>query len=337
VSDFAAEYQAATQALAVFDRSHRTRLVIRGRAPGQMLKGILTGVMPPAPREVAPEVWGGRATYHAVLTPKGRIISDLWATLLGDETEVGYRLDVPAAGSTGLRESLAKLLPPRMAAVDDASQRTAMATAVGPGAAETLSALATDSRVRAADLAALAEGEWRAAGVPSEAVLVQRTADVWPEAYVLVGPDAAVAKLVASLVDRGARRAGEDVWTTLRVEAGRPEFGVDMDTDTLPPEAGIEGSAIDHAKGCYTGQEVIVRIRDRGHVNKKLYRLELGDVTPPASGTELFAGDGSGKPAGRVTSAVRSPRNGGVVALAYVMRGHESVLIDGRAITVPSA
>jgi glycine cleavage system aminomethyltransferase T len=70
-------------------------------------------------------------------------------------------------------------------------------------------------------------------------------------------------------------------------------------------------------------------------VNRRLHRLELGDVPTPASGVELFAADGSGKVVGRVTSAVASPRFGGVVALAYVARGAEAVTIEGRTITVP--
>jgi folate-binding protein YgfZ len=333
--DPAGEYDAATRELAVFDRSHRTRLVVRGRAPGQMLKGILTGFMPPPPTALEEGVCGGRFTYHAVLTPKGKMITDLWATLLGDEAEAGYLLDVPVAGREGLLESFGKLLPPRFAAVEDASARTGMLTAVGPRAARALSSLALGLRVEATDLGRLVEGEWRAAGPPEGSPLVQRTTEVWPEAYSVAGPGAAVAALWSSLVEAGARPSGTDVWSTLRVEAGRPVFGTDMDGDTLPPEAGIEDRAIDHTKGCYTGQEVIVRIRDRGHVNKKLRRLELGDVPTPAGGADLLATDGSGKSIGRVTSAVQSPKHGGVVALAYVARGHETVLLDGREIAVP--
>jgi folate-binding protein YgfZ len=106
------------------------------------------------------------------------------------------------------------------------------------------------------------------------------------------------------------------------VEEGRPAFGTDMDETTIPVEAGIHERAIDYQKGCYTGQEVIVRIRDRGHVNRILRRLHLGDVPLPARGTELFV-TGEEKPAAVVTSAVESPRFGGIVALAYVRRGVE--------------
>lgn len=331
-----AEYEAASKGLAVFDRSHRTRLAVRGKAPGQMLKGILTGVMPAVPREAEGGVWAGRSTYHAVLTPKGKMITDLWGTLLGEEPTAGYLLDVPVAGREGLLASFAKLLPPRLASVEDASARTAMITAVGPDAAAAVSRLAVGSRVGADTLRSLAEGEWRAAGIPAEEPVVIRTEEVWPEAYSIVGPAARVASLFESLVQAGARPAGNAVWTTLRVEAGRPVFGTDMDEDTIPTEAGIEDRAIDHRKGCYTGQEVIVRIRDRGHVNRRLHRLVLGDVPTPASGAELLAADGSGKVVGRITSAVLSPKLGGVVVLAYVARGVEAVSLDGRTVPVPS-
>lgn len=334
--DPAAEYEAATQRLAVFDRSHRTRLLVKGKSPGRMLSGVLTGKMPPPPRETSPGVWAGTSTYHAVLTPKGKMVSDLWATLLGPEETAGYLLDVPVAGAAALKEAFAKLLPPRFAAVTDVSHEIATVTATGPGAAAALSRLALGLRVEAPELSALAEGEWRFAAASHDGPRVERTAEVWPEAYSVVGPSGVVAALWQALVDAGAKPAGLGVWSTLRVEAGRPLFGADMDEDTLPPEAGIDARAIDHTKGCYTGQEVIVRIRDRGHVNKHLRRLELGDMPTPAGGTELLAADGSGKVVGRVTSAVASPRFGGVLALAYVARGVERVSVAGREVNVPA-
>jgi len=333
--DPAGEYAAAIQGTALFDRGHRTRLAVKGRAPTKMLSGVLTGVMPAQPT-VAGGVWKGRSTYHAVLTPKGKMVSDLWATLLGADDSAGYLLDVPVAGSTGLTAALAKVLPPRFAAVTDVSAATAHITAVGPGAAALVSRLALGLRVEADELSALAEGDWRAVDDPAASVRVERTAEVWPAAYSLVGPASAVAPLWKALVDAGARPSGNAVWSILRVEAGRPVFGTDMDEDTLPPEAGIEDRAIDDKKGCYTGQEVIVRIRDRGHVNRHLTRLELGDVPTPTAGTELQAGDGSGKAVGRITSAVQSPKHGGVLALAYVARGVDRVLVDGREIQVPT-
>ena len=333
--DPAASYEAATSGAAVFDRSHRSRLVVTGRAPGQMLDGVLTGRMPAAPAEVGEHVLRGEATYHAVLTPKGRMISDLWAMLRGEEAAAGFLLDVPVAGSAALLEHFHKFLPPRLTSVEDVSATTAMISVVGPDAATLLSRLALGLQVGSDELSAMDEGEWRLTGVSvADGLTVIKSDDVWPEAYSVVGPDTAVTALWKAVVAAGASPAGHGVWSTLRVEGGRPVFGTDMDDTTIPIEAGIHDRAIDYNKGCYTGQEVIVRIRDRGHVNRHLRRLRLGDVPTPPKGTELLAHD-TDKVVGQTTSAVQSPKYGETLALAYVRRGVESVTLDGSVIAVP--
>ena len=321
-----AEAAAARDSAAVFDRSHRTRLVVKGRAPAQMLTGILTGTMPDEPSPVTDGIIGGAATYHAVLTPKGKMITDLWCTRLGDEEEHGFLLDVPVAGREGLLAHFAKFLPPRLAAVEDVSGKVAAVTVVGPDGAKLLSKSALGLRLNPSELAGLSEGDWRMAGERAmDGLIVQRTAEVWPEAFNVYGPAGAVSALWSMLVADGASPAGLAVWSTLRVEGGRPVFGTDMDENTIPIEAGIHDRAIDYQKGCYTGQEVIVRIRDRGHVNRTLKQLRLGDIPAPAKGIELFeqGADPEARPVGMITSAVESPRFGEVVALGYVKRGVE--------------
>ncbi|MDH3269836.1 MAG: hypothetical protein OEN56_00795 [Gemmatimonadota bacterium] len=330
-----AAYLGATEGMAVFERSDRALLSVAGKAPAQMLSGILTGVIPGPPTVVEGDVHGGTATYHAVLTPKGKMISDLWALLLGDEEAIGFLLDVPSAGHEGLAAHLAKFLPPRFARVRELGAERASLGVVGPKAAAALSKLALGLRVDPEWLERCAEGEWRCAGSPASGLVVARTEDVWPLAWIVYGPAEPVAALHRALVGEGAIEGDSEAWTTLRVEAGRPAFGPDMDHETLPPEAGIVDRAIDHGKGCYTGQEVIVRIRDRGHVNRELRRLALGEATLPEPGTELRAADGSGKVVGTVTSSVHSPRAGGVLALARVRREAESVLLGDSRIDVP--
>lgn len=340
--DPSAEYRAATESTAVFDRSHRARLVVSGRSPGQMLNGVLTGRMPEVPSG-AGEVVSGVGTYHAVLTPKGKMISDLWAYRLGDSETESYLLDVPVAGLAGLLEHFGRFLPPRFAAANDVSARTASISVVGPEAVAAVTRLALGLRVEPTALETTQEGAWFATGTPSAedgaslaGLLVTRTEEVWPDAWTVFGPVSGVRALWAALVADGATPAGLGVWATLRVEAGRPVFGTDMDEATLPPEAGIVERAIDQTKGCYTGQEVIVRIRDRGHVNRQLCVLELGDVPAPAKGAELLATDGSGKVVGRLTSVVQSPKVEGVLAMGYVRRGVSEVLLGERTVRVPS-
>lgn len=335
--DPAGEYGAATTHAAVFDRSHRARLAITGRSPSQMLNGILTGKLPSAPESAGEGVIGGAATYSTVLTPKGKMLTDLWAISRGTEEAEELLLDVPVAGVTALRENFKKYLPPRFAAVADVTSATGMITVVGPEAAAALSRLALGLRVGSDDLAGLQEGEWRSASESAgDGLLVIRTHEVWPDAYTVVGPAEPVAALWRALVSGGVRPAGLGVWSTLRVEGGRPVFGTDMDENTIPIEAGIHDRAIDYEKGCYTGQEVIIRIRDRGKVNRNLRQLHLGDVPTPAKGTELLSADGSEKAVGWITSAVQSPRFGETLALGYVRGGIERVLLDGKEIGVPT-
>ncbi len=314
-------YEAAVNAVAVFDRADRACLAVGGRAPRQMLNGIMTGTMPPEP-EMGPDgLLGGLACYTAALTPKGKMVSDGRLWLRGAEEEQGFVLEVPTAGREGLLKHLRKFLPPRMASVEEPTGRLRVASVVGPDAAERLASLPFGGRVRAADLSGLAEGAWRQVGEdPEERLTVVRWADVWPEAFDVLGSDVAIAAFLEELVAAGATHAEPETWDTLRIEAGRPAFGVEMDESTIPVEAGIHERAIDYTKGCYTGQEVIVRIRDRGHVNRSLRLVRLGDATPPDPGTGLFTPD-SEKPVGLVASAVRSPRYGETIALAYVRRG----------------
>ncbi len=329
------EYVAATVTVAAFDRSHRARLAVTGRSPRQMLNGILTGRIPAPPAAAGDGVLGGAATYHAVLTPKGRMITDLWCLCRAEsETAADFLLDVPVAGREGLLDHLRKFLPPRLAKVEDESHTTASISVVGPAAARHVSRLALGLRVESHEMSALPEGAWRMVGSGAagdggpgrtDGVYVVRTAEVWPEAYTVYGPAGVVEALWEALLHGGAHPAGLGVWTTLRVEAGRPAYGTDMDEATIPVEAGIHERAIDYAKGCYTGQEVIVRIRDRGHVNRELRQLMLGDVPAPKPGAELFV-EGSEKPVGRVTSAVESPRFAQTVALGYLKRGVEGVV-----------
>jgi tRNA-modifying protein YgfZ len=151
---------------------------------------------------------------------------------------------------------------------------------------------------------------------------VVRSGEVHPPAFDVVAARVTLETLRRRFVELGLLEADEEVWETLRLENGRPAYGVELDRDILPPEAGVVERTVDHAKGCYTGQEVIVRIRDRGRVNRRLRGLLLGELELPAPGTPLFV-EGREREAGEVRSAVRSPRFGQGIALAYLRREAE--------------
>jgi|SRR5579859_90482 len=108
-----------------------------------------------------------------------------------------------------------------------------------------------------------------------------------------------------------------DELEVLRVEAGVPKWGADMDENTIPNEAGLEARAINYDKGCYIGQETIARIKTYGHVNRQLIQCVVGGGQMPKRGDKIFAGD---REVGQVTSTVFSSRLGKPLALGYVRR-----------------
>ncbi|NIP60445.1 MAG: hypothetical protein GWM92_18855 [Gemmatimonadetes bacterium] len=320
--DPAAEYEAAREGAGIVDRSHRRRWKVRGRAPGRMLDGILTCAIPEGLGSDGSGTLRGAGAYGAVLTPKGKMVTDLRILPWSPEAdEQVFLLDVPAVGAPGLDGHFGKYLPPRFAAVEDVSEETGMMTVVGPGAASLVSREALGLQVEIPVLEGMNEASLVVlGGSPGEGVAAIRCGDVDAPAYDLVADRDTLGALVERLEECGdARRVGHAAWETLRVEAGRPAFGDDMDEDTIPVEAGIHRRAIDYAKGCYTGQEVIVRIRDRGRVNWHLRGLLMGDVPTPSQGTELYEAGGENA-VGRVTSSIQSPRFDGAAGLGYVRR-----------------
>lgn len=321
-----AEYRAATEGVAIRDRTFRAQWAFTGKQPLEMLTGIVTGAIPDAPEEEELGVLAGQATYHAVLTPKGKMVADLrlWREP-GPDGEL-VRVDVPRVAAEPLREHLSRLLPPRLAKLEDRSDRVGMITLVGPAAARVASGVALGLRVERQELEGMSEGEFRLLADPDgDELLVIRNGDLSVPAFDVVAERPVLHSLWNLLTGAGGEPLGLDVWDVLRVEAGRPAFGSELGPEVIPVEAGIQDRAIDYGKGCYTGQEVIVRIRDRGKVNRHLRRLQLDiDASLPGPGTELFReGDGDGeqeaRPKGEITTAVDSPRRG-KLALAYLRR-----------------
>ncbi len=313
----ASEYRAATASAVVFDRSHLGRLAVSGRAPVRMLDGVIANSVPPPPRPNSSGRLAGRTAYSAVLTPKGRMVTDLVVAWRGPrEDRDGLWLHLPGAGHAPLLDHLRRYLPPRFASVEDVTEATGTLTVAGPKGAELLGAALG---IPPEELADLDEDGCLLDGTAPDGLLLARVPDVRPPSLDVVGERTTLERLGAELARTGAPPAGMDVFEALRIEAGRPAFGADMNDRTFPAEAGIDVRAIDHRKGCYTGQEVVVRIRDRGHVNRHLRGLLLGETEPPPPGTPLFS-DARTKPVGHASSAAASPFFGQTAALGFVRR-----------------
>ena len=303
-----AEYHAATDSCGVVHRADRRLLRVHGRAPRQMLHGILTNRIPEPPVEVGGAL-AGEAVYGAILTPKGRMVTDLVTLWLGAGEGEGLGLDVATGGHEAVLEHFKRFLPPRFAQVDDLCDRAGLLTVLGAGAEGVVEG--------AFGLAPAAGYSLLGGGPASDGVLLARGVEQVPS-WNVWAPVGRMADCWLRLEESGAAPVGLGVWETVRIEAGLPAFGADMNETTIPVEAGLLDRAFDHDKGCYTGQEVIVRIRHRGRVNWHLRALRFEDAAP-VPGDRLFEAGGA-KVRGRVTSVAQSPRFGQAIGLGYVRR-----------------
>jgi folate-binding protein YgfZ len=155
--------------------------------------------------------------------------------------------------------------------------------------------------------------------IAAQPAIVTRITDVGEPGFDIYVERAGVGALKARLIDAGAVELDPETADVLRVEAGVPEFHRDMDEETIPLEAGIEQRAISQTKGCYVGQEVIIRVLHRGHgkVARKLVGLTLDGNTLPARGSIVKSDQ---KDVGEITSSVRSIALDKPIALGYLQR-----------------
>lgn len=305
-----ARYRAAREHAGILHRADLAVLRMSGRDPVRMLQGLITNDLAGAPP--------GRGVLAAMLTPKGRMIAELRA--LARDAEEGREVVaiVPRAALEGTMAHLKKFVPPMFARCEDLSERRAIVGVYGPESRAAVAA-ATGADIPELDPEAFAEIDVDGATVIA---LATDYAGV-PGHDLLLPADAAPAVTAALLRAPRTREIGPETLETLRVEAGRPRYGSELTEETIPPEAyesiGLLERVVSFTKGCYTGQEVIVRIAHRGHVNRQLRGLRLGSASPPPSRTLLHHPE-TGKEVGWTTTAVESPRVGMTIALAYVRR-----------------
>lgn len=301
--DEGAEYQAARQAVALHDATYRETLRITGEDRASFLHGMVT-------QEVK-GLAAGASTYAALITVKGSMVGD--ARIVRRESDL--LLDVEPGLGGKLLEFLGKFLISEDAELHDVSSEWGLLRLLGPRTAELLGA------ALGAAHEPLAQDTTRWVSLAGQEVLLLGSTRVEPHGVDLlvprVGLETVWRALLAAGEPLGLKRLGWRALEVLRVEAGVPRYGQDMVDTTIPLEANL-AHAISYNKGCYIGQEVIARATFRGHMNRKLSGLRLGDVdaTP---GAELKK---DGKKISWLTSVVRSPGQGQSVALGYVHRDH---------------
>jgi folate-binding protein YgfZ len=307
--DIVTQYHVVAQGAGFAEKSHRGRLRLDGADAVSFLQALVTA-------DVG-TLAAGESRYSAYLTPNGRMLADLRIHHRGDHLVV----DVPAAGAAALAARFDSLIFTEDVRVSDVSASIAQFSVIGAKAGP----IARD----AADHVRRADGN---------AVLEPTDAFAAPTDEAAVGsvdlfvPAARRDALIAALVEAGATPMPADLVETFRIEAGRPKFGVDMTEETIPLEAGLLDRAISTTKGCYVGQEIIIRVLHRGggRVARRLAKLAVpaGVSTPPAAGTALSV---DGREVGAVTSAAFSPGSDRVMALGYVARDFAEV---GRRVSI---
>lgn len=298
--DASAEYHAARTAAVVVDRCDRALVRMHGRDPLRILQGVLTNDVAGAP--------AGRAVYAALLTAKGRMVSEVRVMREGSD----FLLEVPAAALGALLENFRRTVPPLFARCQDLSAERHVLGVYGPQATSHLASL-VGALPPASD-----EDAHALLAYNGEPVHVVASGYAGTGGYeVIAGKDVAL-ELWQALERSGVAPMGHAALDGLRIEAGRPRWGAELTDAVIPLEAGLE-RAISRSKGCYTGQEVIVRILHRGHVNRHLRGVLLGSAPAPAPDTPLHDRV-TGKAMGRITSSAWSPRFDQEIALAYVRR-----------------
>lgn len=226
--------------------------------------------------------------YGAFLTVKGMIVSDLWVARHGSDAT----LYAPIEGSSAVLNTLKRSVPPRLASYEDVSQRVRVLRVMGHDVYD---------RLASAGIVIPERGRGEQDALDGVAYSVHRPPLEEPFALQLACVAEGAGVLWKALEAAGLLRADGAALEVTRVLASWPRLGVEIDSKTLPQEAGFDKlNGVSYTKGCYTGQETVARVHFRGHPNRWLCRLAWTEPPRPDDSTVTHAG----RNAGRVTSAV---------------------------------
>ncbi len=282
-------YAALRRGAAWLPLAARGRILARGRDRARLLHNVTTNEV----KKMAP----GEGCYAFLLSPQGRIQADLLLFCFEDR----FLIDVePELREKAVRHIRRYIIADQVE-LEDVSLQTGEIGLEGPSAAAALAALGAPAPDR--DYSHLA---WQGA-------TIARASFTGQPGFRIFCPADAAGDLIRALESAGTVPATLEDARVVRIENGKPRYGEDIGDTTLPQET-QQMHAVSFTKGCYLGQEIVERIRARGHVNRKLERIELEGPDPPPPGTVIEIG---GKPA-EITSSAYSPDAGRVVALAYV-------------------
>jgi len=283
-----ADYEALTRGCALVERSERGKLALTGADAKEFLNGQVTNDV----EALSP----GTGCYAAFLTHKGKMLGDL--RILDADGEL--LLDCERVALQGLFDHVRRFSIGHAAELHKRTLERGLLSLVGARAREVAGA---------PDLPPVehAHREAEVGGARVRVIVTDSGLDILCDA-------ADTEAVAAALAAAGAVPVSEVAAEVVRVERGRPRYGVDLDDSVIPQEAGLNERAVSFTKGCYLGQETVARLYYKGKPNRHLRGLRLSGPVP--MGTQLLLG---GREVGRVGSSVLSPRLG-PIALAIVRR-----------------
>jgi folate-binding protein YgfZ len=324
-SDFQTEYRAGHGSVALFDTNWHAALILTGPDRVRYLNAMVTNNIQ--------GLADGRGVYALLLNPQGHILAEL---------EVYKQTDkLLTLSHASVRErtfsTLDKYIIMDNVDLEDVTEQVGSIAIEGPRAAVIIQQAVG---IALEDLPEMAVQDVKVERIPCH--FLRRSHFGQPGAEFLTRRDRLPSlwkKLLAGVQAHGGEPIGMRTLNALRLEAGVPWFPEDFDDTVIPHEAGLENTHINFSKGCYTGQEIVERVRSRGHVNRRLIRLHfMVTGALPAPGTKLRAAGGE---AGHVTSAAELPAGGVAIGMGYVRREHNapgSVLeYDGGSATVEAS
>lgn len=304
--DVMTEYQQIHEGAGLFDGSARDKIEIVGPDAASFLHNLSTNDIRNLPAGAGCEIFLTNAKAKVVA------FGCLYHLPSQDQADA-FWLDLdPGTGESAIQH-LNKFLISEQVEIVDRTRELVQFHLVGPKSRQIL------TKVLTGGLKDLAESGCCVVSSPDESVCQVRFHRRFAiDGFEILLPIAGDATLRSRLIESDAVPIGSECMEMIRLEAGLPVYEIDIDENVLAPEVGRP--AISYSKGCYLGQETIVRIRDLGHVNRMLRGLKLSGGNILERGAKVFR---DGKEVGQVTSSVKSPRLG-VIGLAYLHRScHE--------------
>jgi glycine cleavage system T protein (aminomethyltransferase) len=302
--DMTAEYRAIRSAVGLADLSHRGKLRVTGEDRIKWLQSVISNdILPLQP---------GQGRYSSFLTHKGKMLTYFRCYIQSDAVMLE---DVGEIGDTTYAALRKFLLYGTKAKMENCGESWGLLLLSGPKAPVVLNA------AFGTDVADLKPVNFISAAIGGQTALVMRTEETGEQDYeILIPVDGLVAAwehLMDAGTSQGIKPIGSQAREALRMEAGLPKAGPDLNEEIVPPEANLEGKAFSLTKGCYPGQEVVARMDTYGNVRRHLVGLVVKGTAVPPKGAKLLSGD---REVGWVSSATLSPELKTPIAFGFPLR-----------------